>query len=306
MKRILCPIDVSERSTELLQYAAAVQHWYGGCVTVLHVVPTFDAVEVHPGGWFDPVKFAYPMSRDSVIEQVRRAVAAASIRDTHATYETEAGDPAAVIIRRAQALSADVIVLGTHETGGIEPFVLGSVADSVLRQASCDVITVPVDVERATSRIQISTIVCGVDFSDQSLDALHATFEIARRVDAGVILVHAIEWLAEEQPPDTVEFNVSDLRARLVCNAQKKIDGLLDDNTSLGRSVRTRVLTGRAYREVLRVARDEGADLIVVGHRGRSRAALPLIGSTAEQIVRGSPCPVLTVRRAHPHADTDS
>ncbi len=67
MKRILCPVDLSERSTDLLQYAAAVQHWYGGCVTVLHLVPTFDAVELHPGSRFDPVKFAYPTSRDSVI-----------------------------------------------------------------------------------------------------------------------------------------------------------------------------------------------------------------------------------------------
>ena len=302
MQRILCPIDLSERSTGLLESAAAVQRWYGGCVTVLHVVPTFDAMEMRSGGWFNPVEFAYPMPRDTVIEYMRRTVAAASIGDTHVTYEAEAGDPAAVIITRAQALSAEMIVLGTHASGGIEPFVLGSVADSVLRQASCDVLTVPVDVTRAMGRIPMSTIVCGVDFSDESLRALDATIDIARRADARVVLVHAIEWLAEEQPLDTVEFNVSDLRARLVCDAQKKINGLLDDNVSLGRSVRTRVLTGRAYREVLRVARDEKADLIVVGHHGRGRAALPLIGSTAEQLVRGAHCPVLTVRRPHAHA----
>jgi nucleotide-binding universal stress UspA family protein len=306
MKRILCPIDLSERSTALLKYAAAVQRWYGGCLTVLHVVPTFDAVEVHPGGWFNPVEFAYPMPRETVIEYMRRTIAAASIGDTHVTYEAEAGDPAAVIIARAQALSAEMIVLGTHASGGIEPFVLGSVADSVLRQAACDVLTLPVDLKCARDQIPMSTIVCGVDFSNESLNALNAAIDIARLADARVVLVHAIEWLAEEQPPDTVEFNVSDLRARLVCDAQKKVDGLMDDNTSIGRSIRTRVLTGRAYREVLRVARDEEADLIVVGHHGRSHAPLPLVGSTAEQIVRGSPCPVLTVRRAHSHADTDS
>lgn len=115
-------------------------------------------------------------------------------------------------------------------------------------------------------------------------------------MDARLVLVHSVEWLAEEQPPDTVEFNVSDLRARLVHDAQQKISRLVDDEASPGKSVRTRILTGRAYREVLRVASDEHADLIVVGHHGRSGVPLPLIGSTAEQIVRGSQCPVLTVR----------
>lgn len=174
MKRILCPVDLSERSIEPLKYAAAVQQWYGGCVTILHVVPTFDAVEMHAGDWFDPVSVAYPMPREKVIDCMRQAVAAARIPEAHLTYEIEAGEPAAAIVNRALALSADVIVVGTHARLGIDGLVLGSIADSVLRRAACDVLTVPVDANDATRRIQMSTIVCGVDFSPWSLNALHA------------------------------------------------------------------------------------------------------------------------------------
>ena len=97
INRILCPIDLSERSIELLEYAAAIQHWYGGDLTVLHVVPTFDAVEAHAGDWFDPVTVTYPIPREGVIERLRDAVAVAGISGARLHYEAAAGNPAASV-----------------------------------------------------------------------------------------------------------------------------------------------------------------------------------------------------------------
>jgi nucleotide-binding universal stress UspA family protein len=112
--------------------------------------------------------------------------------------------------------------------------------------------------------------------------------------------MHAIEWIADEQPMDDVEFNVAEFRARLVYNAQQRLDALVDsESAGHARSVRTKVVIGRAYRQVLAVARNEHADLIVIGQHGGSGRPLPLIGSTADQIVRGASCPVLTVGGAH-------
>lgn len=299
INRILCPIDLSERSIELLEYAAAIQHWYGGELTVLHVVPTFDAVEVHAGDWFDPVKVADPMPREKVLEHIREAVGIAGISNARLHYEAAAGDPAAATLETALALSADVIVVGTHPRRGLDGVLLGSVADTVLRQAPCDVLTVPTDVRGATRRVAMSSITCGVDFSPEAVAAARAAFEIAARTDASLLLVHAIEWLADEQPTDYVEFNVVEFRARLVYNAQQRLDALVDsESAGHAGSVRTRVVIGRAYREVLAVARTEHADLIVIGQQGGSGRPLPLIGSTADQIGRGASCPVLTVRGA--------
>ena len=47
MKRVLCAVDLSDLSVDLLECAAAIGRWYGRCLTILHVVPTFDAVERH-------------------------------------------------------------------------------------------------------------------------------------------------------------------------------------------------------------------------------------------------------------------
>jgi len=299
MNRILCPIDLSERSIEPLEYAAAIQRWYGGDLIVLHIVPTFDAVEVHAGDWFDPVRMAYPMPREKVIEHMREAVAVARISDAPLHYEAAAGDPAAAILDTALALSADVIVVGTHTRRGLDRVALGSVAESVLRRAPCDVLTVPTEGHAGPRAVRVSAITCGIDFSPESAHAARAAFEIAARTDASLLLVHAIEWLADGQPIDYVEFNVNEFRARLVYNAQQRLDALVDgESAGRARSIRTKVAIGRAYREVLAVARNDRADLIVIGHQGGGGRPLPLIGSTADQIVRGASCPVLTVRGA--------
>jgi nucleotide-binding universal stress UspA family protein len=116
---------------------------------------------------------------------------------------------------------------------------------------------------------------------------------------ARVILVHAVEWLAEVEPADDVDFDVAGFRARLVYNGQRRLDALIADELTLDRTVRARVVTGRSYRQLLTTAAAERADLIVVGSDGRGGTMLPLLGSTVEQIVRAAPCPALTIRLPH-------
>jgi len=55
-------------------------------------------------------------------------------------------------------------------------------------------------------------------------------------------------------------------------------------------------VAGRAHHEILHIAAEQGADLIVMGAQGRGGAALALFGSTTQQVVRGASCAVLTVR----------
>lgn len=301
LPRVLCAIDLSDLSAAPLKTAAAIQQWFGSCVTVLHAVPTFDALEVHNGEWFDPVSIIYSRPHDVVVENVRAMAVKAGVRDDRARFLAVAGKPAAAILEQAAASRAELIVIGTNGWRGIDGLLLGPVADTVLRRAACDVLSVP---PRAThDPARLSTIVCGVDFSQESLSAMRAALDFADRVSARVVLVHAVEWLADEKPADDLDFNVSDFRARLVHDAQQRLGTLLVEESPLTRAVRVKAVSGRAYREILRVAAAEHAGLIVVGHRGRSRAVVPLIGSTVDGIVRGAACAVLTVRSVHGRVD---
>lgn len=285
MKRVLCAVDLSNVAVELLQYAQAIVDWYGGCLTVLHVVQTTDALEMRPGD-----------SIDRFVEHLRPAINAAGIAGDRVRYEVESGEPARAIVARALAIDADTIVLGTRAKDTVECLLNGPVTDTVVRCAPCDVLTVPRCARHGT---RASTIVCAIDFSPPSIDALRATFDLADRMEARVVLAHAIEWIADVEPPDAVDFDVSDFRTRLVYNAQRRLDALNADESPLDRTIRARIAVGRSHREVLRVAAEEDADLIVVGHHGRGGAPLSSLGSTVEQIVRAAACPVLTIRLPH-------
>ena len=242
------------------------------------------------------------------IEQLRTSVDDAGVCGDRVRCEIESGEPARAIVARALAIQADTIVLGTGGRHDGERLLIGPVTEEVVRRAPCDVLTLPPRSSWPPENGPAPTIVCCVDFSTPSVDALRATLGLADHVGARVVLVHAIEWLPEVGAADDVDFGVSDFRTRLICNAQRQLDALIADESPFDRVVRTKVGIGRSHGEVLRIAASEHADLIVVGDRGRGAAPVPLLGSTIDRIVRAAACPVLTIRSPHqrvPHGQQE-
>lgn len=94
-RNILCPIDLSDASSRPLAYATAFTRWYEARLTVLHVVPTFDPMQVRSGALGDPVRILYPMTRDEILSELRRAVDAAGAGALDVALATDAGDAAA-------------------------------------------------------------------------------------------------------------------------------------------------------------------------------------------------------------------
>ena len=84
--------------------------------------------------------------------------------------------------------------------------------------------------------------------------------------------------------------------ADLLKTASSQLIDFKDRADRRGIAVTTRVATGIPSEEVIAAARMEDSDLIVVGTRGKTGLAHVLLGSTAERVIRGAPCPVLTVR----------
>jgi nucleotide-binding universal stress UspA family protein len=78
-------------------------------------------------------------------------------------------------------------------------------------------------------------------------------------------------------------------------SAKRRLESLLTGDTSNAR-VSTRIGDGKAHVEILRVAAEEQADLIVLGVHGRNPVDMALFGSTTNQVVRRATCPVLTIR----------
>jgi nucleotide-binding universal stress UspA family protein len=120
--------------------------------------------------------------------------------------------------------------------------------------------------------------------------------DLARQADGTVTLFHAIEWLAEEEPRAHANIDVAEYRRFLVEDALTGMRTLIGHEAQGGGDIAPQVALGRAYRKILDVAESEAFDLIVMGAQGRGGVRLAVFGSTTQQVVRGAPCPVLTVR----------
>ena len=219
----------------------------------------------------------------------------------HVDILTLPGDPAQVIVACAAELSADLLVLGTRGASGFEHLVLGSVAEKVLRHAPCPVLTVP-PLGVGTSRLPFERVLCAIDFSNCSLAALEFAMTAALGSGAALVLAHVLEWPWPEPPapvfselPPAEAAALLNFRQRRECQALAHLGTLVPD--ALAGRCHTRISHGRAYPELLRLASEEHADLIVLGVHSRNVVDRTMFGSTANQVVRRATCPVLTVRR---------
>jgi nucleotide-binding universal stress UspA family protein len=205
--------------------------------------------------------------------------------------------PVAAILEAAREWPADLIVLGTHGRSGFERLFLGSVAERVLRKAACPVLTAPRRQEDAPhdATVLFKRILCPVDFSEASLHAVEYALSMAKAADASIVLAHVLEGF-EEDTPVTTSFSVPEYRRLREQDAMRSLEKLIPAEASAWSKPERLVTVGKAYREILRLAGERSADLIVMGVHGRNPVDLMLFGSTTYHVVREAACPVLTIR----------
>ncbi len=141
----------------------------------------------------------------------------------------------------------------------------------------------------------IKCILCPVDFSETSDQALAYATELARQFQAGIKLLHVIQLPAH--PMDTNDLMpLEDFETEYAARFQAQLEGLVQRERDKGVEVEGLQTTGIPHDEIIHAAEELNADLIVMGTHGRTGLAHFLIGSVAERVVRMSPLPVLTVR----------
>jgi nucleotide-binding universal stress UspA family protein len=302
IKRILCPVDFSDASAHAIDQAVVIAGWYKARITALHVCSPM--LLSTPGLGASGRNEA---ADDAETARLRNETAAHCEAATSAGIGldllVDIGQPASHILGRAQSLPADMIVMGTHGTSGFAHLVLGSVTEKVLRKATCPVLTVPPRAQ-ATSRLPFRRVLSVVDFSDWSLSALQFAFSLAQESNAGLTLLHVIEWPWHEPPPPPVgelapaqALALAEYRRYSEQSAMARLKSLVPEATPGSRPTTTRISHGKPYVEILRIAAEAQVDLIVIGVHGRNPLDLNLFGSTANQVVRRAVCPVLTLRR---------
>jgi nucleotide-binding universal stress UspA family protein len=301
LTRVLCPVDFSDASTHALEQAVVLARAAGASITVLHVYLSMLAptgVTTMDGATEDTVDPA-------MLQQWRDRTAAQAqvVRDAGVPLDIviAGGQPVEVILDHAAALDADLIVMGTHGTSGVQHLMLGSVTEKLLRKASCPVLTVPPRMHEA-DLTPFSRVLCPLDFSECSLKAARAAAGLARDAGGALTLLHVIEWPWHEPPVPSME-GIPPAQAEALLEYRRYLEAGANERLAAVAAtvdpqvdVVTRVRFGKPWSETLETAETEGADAIVLGVQGRSAISLGFFGSTTNHVVRAARCPVLTIR----------
>ena len=287
LNNILYLTDFSEPSEAALPFAAAVAREYGAKVYAYHALI--------------PAAYVYttPELVQSGIEAQEEA-AEVSMKRAEAQL---VGVPHEMIVERTTGIwpsleqaikdyDADFIVLGTHGRTGAEKLLLGSVAEEVFRRARVPVLTIGPHAQRsAHAGAKFHKVLYATDFSKESLAAAPYAISMAEENQARLILLHVMK-------PSTTPLSEREAQD-VLSNATFQLHEIVPASAELWCTAEAIVREGSPAEKILDVAKEKGADLIVLGVRDRGAhlgAATHLERATAHKVVAHAACPVLTVR----------
>jgi len=147
--------------------------------------------------------------------------------------------------------------------------------------------------------LSIRTILVPTDFGETSEHALEAALDLAKALQAKLHVLHVYQ-VPVYGFPDGAFVPGPEVATRISEAAQKGLDSVLERYAPQGVPMAKTLRTGAPAEEIVALAKELPADLIVMGTHGRGMIAHALLGSVTERVVRTSPVPVLTIRhRAH-------
>jgi nucleotide-binding universal stress UspA family protein len=289
----------------------AIARWYGSSVTALHVYPLPLVAAAPTGPLIVEPTLLTPEMRAQLVADVGQLLITEAAPGVAADAALVEGTPAAGILDHARQMNADLIVMGTHGRSGVDRVLIGSVTEKVLRKATCPVLAVPPAAPDAVpaAAVLYKNIVCPVDFSDASMRALDYAFSLAREADAKLTVLHVTPYefdLPLEDSGSDAELTVAEFFERRERQARERLDEAVHPRSQdYCTAVALVTRAHRPWQEILRVAGERHADLIVMGVQGRGAVDLMFFGSTTQQVVRQASCPVLTLRGTlHPAKTT--
>jgi nucleotide-binding universal stress UspA family protein len=296
--KILVPLDGSNVAEAALPYARMLAERLGAAVELLSVI---DPGEIERSVADPDALTEIACYHKARVEQYL-SKAAGSFFGSLPQCRIERGAAAENIIDAAAESGETLIVMASHGRSGLARWLLGSVAEKVLRGA-----TNPLLLVHANGRAQpaLESVVVALDGSELSETVLAPALELARRLDLKMILARAFEF------PATAYYRADDYpasAAAFIPSYQELLDAMgqetreyldvkakqISERELL--PVRTETLEGPAAERLIELARNSKGSLLAIGTHGRSGLRRWVLGSVAEKIARHAENPVLIIR----------
>jgi nucleotide-binding universal stress UspA family protein len=285
-KNILVATDFSPVAAAAFPFAARLAQAYGSKIWAFHVA----APTVNP--MTDPSSWAVLEEAAKTRREEQRRILSDSFPGFKPEIVIEEGDFSSILESTIKAHNVDLIVVATHGRAAAGKFLLGSVAEEILRTARCPVLTVNAHAAVSPNRkTEITRILLATSLRPESLEAAAPyAIALAQELQTDLTLLHVIE---DRKPGDLVDW--PELREA----SMQLLKKALPREAVRRFSADCVVEQGDAATKILTVAEARHADLIVLGAheaRGIGGAASHLPNSAVHKVISQAHCPVLTVR----------
>jgi nucleotide-binding universal stress UspA family protein len=213
-----------------------------------------------------------------------------------------AGEPASEIARAVREYDIDMVTVVTHGRKGLSRALWGSTAEEIIAEAPCPVLTIRppqhdfVEFCDGLAEIRLNRILLATNFQPSSAAATQVAHQLANRSNAELHAVYVISDFIEQISVMFPEGGLSAL-SQFRKYVQEKMALLRRES---GSPAIGHIAEGRPYEEIVTLAIEKDADLIVIGTNVHDSlfGGTPVLGAEIERVVRNSPCPVLCVPSA--------
>lgn len=282
LKNILFATDFSPAADAAAPFAIQIARSYGAKVYGVHVNPFNDYTAVAPEAWAGMAE----ASEREVKEETQR------LNEQLEGVEHEViigeGNVCQAVSNVIKEKEIDLVVVGTRGRTGLGKALLGSVAEQILRQAPCPVLTLGPQVTMELPKApEVREILYATDLVAESPSSAPYAVSLAQENQAHLALLHVIE---DRKTGELIS------PSELVDSKMHKLRKLIPPEAELWCQPGFLVEEGMPAEKILSVAKRLHADLIVLGARAAKGFAAHLDTGTVHKVVAQANCPVLTVR----------
>jgi nucleotide-binding universal stress UspA family protein len=276
VRNILFATDFSPCSETVFPYVCSVARKYNATLHIVHVISP-EVISIDP-----PLVL---QARETAERQMQDMATSEQLEGVRHSEVIAEGDVTEAINKTVYDAKIDLVMVGTHGRTGIRKLVLGSVAEDVVRNATCPVLTLgPKVAADARREAKFNHILIATELKPENPQALNYALSLASEHNAALTMFHAIPLA----PVVDAETATAMIRRKLLEMVHTDLNGPFPEAV---------VEIGNPADLIVNAAAMRHADVIVLGAHRPAILSTHLM-DTAYKVIVGAPCPVLTVGAA--------
>ncbi len=279
LENILLPTDLSASSEKAVEASIQLAKAFKSRITLLHVYSEENFPE-------ETEKFLEIVIKEN-LEKIKTKIIEADIEVADVIMER--GVAFEKIIQIAQDRDVNVIMVGSGSKKENDNFKLGTTVEKLMRKNQ-----IPLWVVKNEAVKPIQRILCPVDFSNSSIRAFQNAVTLAERFKAELNLIHVVEPVKNTSARLSVNVKEENQRRRDL--KKKELNNFLSNYQLHHMKLTKELLMGEPFLEILRYAKRNKSDLLIMGTTGKTGLSKLLMGSVTEKVTRELPASFVTTK----------